>query len=106
METTGFWKAKGSRHGYKTQCRKIRNCRLRLTEAVYLLALRMYCSIAIVMDGASGTGAITSTFRLASITAWLVAAPKAAIRVLFCLNFGKFFNNEVIPEGLKNTNMS
>ena len=29
----------------------------------------------------------------------------AAMRVLFCLNFGKFLKSEVIPDGLKNQNI-
>src|SRR5690606_25363031 len=78
----------------------------RLRSHDYLLAFRMYCSSAIVIDGAAGTVAWMSSFKPASSTACAVVGPKAAIRVLFCLNFGKFLKREMMPEGLKNTSTS
>ena len=61
----------------------------------------MYLSKAIIILGLSGLGAIIFTFNLASIIALTVVAPHAAIRVLFCLNSGKFSNKERISAGLK-----
>ena len=66
----------------------------------------MYCSMAIVIEGALTEGASISTFKPASLTAFAVVFPKAAIRVLFCLKLGKFFNKDLIPEGLKKTKIS
>ena len=78
------------------------NCRIR----AYLLASLMYCSIAIVILGASFVGALMLSSSPASSTAFQVVEPNAAIRVLFCLKSGKFSNSDLIPEGLKNTNTS
>ena len=49
----------------------------------------MYCSIAIVIDGALAVGASISTFKPASTTAFRVVLPNAAIRVLFCSKIWK-----------------
>ena len=62
-----------------------------------LLAATMYCSNAIVMDGDFGFGACTSSRKPASSTAFAVVGPKQAIRVLFCLNFGKFLKKRPFP---------
>ena len=72
----------------------------------YLLFFLMYCSKAMVMEGAAGTGAWMSSFKPASSTACAVVGPKAAIRVVLCLNFGKFLNSDLIPDGEKKTNTS
>ena len=66
----------------------------------------MYFSIAIVIDGVSGVGALISILSLALSAAKTVALPYAAILVFFCSKSGKFFHNDSIPEGLKNTNTS
>ena len=66
----------------------------------------MYFSKAIVIDGVSGEGAVILHFNPAAVAAFTVEFPNTAIRVLFCLNSGKFLNNEYIPEGLKNTKIS
>jgi len=50
----------------------------------------MYLSKAIVIEGVSGLGAVISHFKPASVTAFTVELPKAAILVLFCLKLGKF----------------
>ena len=50
----------------------------------------MYCSIAIVIDGALAVGASISTFKPASVTAFKVVLPNAAIRVLFCSKLENF----------------
>ena len=71
-----------------------------------LFAATIYCSKAIVIEGALGVGASMSSFNPAFLIASAVVGPKQAIRVLFCLNFGKFLNKDLIPEGLKNTNTS
>ena len=47
-----------------------------------------------------------SSSNPASRTALAVVGPNAAIRVLFCLKFGKFVNSDVIPDGLKNAMQS
>src|SRR5690554_7968453 len=66
----------------------------------------MYCSIANDIEGTCGCGALMSNLRLLSTTAFAVVGPNAAIKVLFCLKSGKFFNNDSIPEGEKNTKTS
>jgi len=66
----------------------------------------MYFSKAIVMEGVSGDGAVMLHFNPAAVAALTVEFPNTAIRVLFCLNSGKFLNKESIPDGLKNTRMS
>jgi hypothetical protein len=63
---------------------------VRIKKFIYLFTSLTYCSIAIVMDGAAGVGAGISSIKPASSTALCVVAPKAAIRVLFCLKSGKF----------------
>ena len=65
-----------------------------------------YNSRAAVIDGASGVGASTSRRKPASFTALAVVGPKHPIFISSCLKFGKFFNREEIPEGLKNTSIS
>jgi len=71
-----------------------------------LFMFLMYCSRAMVIDGASGVGASMLSVNPASLTAWAVEVPKQAIFVSFCLKSGKFCNSDLIPEGLKNTRMS
>lgn len=66
------------------------HCVLITAQDYFLLACLMYSSSAIVIDGVPGFGAWMSRRNPASSTAFAVAGPKAAIRVLFCLNFGKF----------------
>ena len=56
----------------------------------FLFAAFIYLSKAMVMEGVSGEGASISHFKPASVTAFTVELPKAAILVLFCLNPGKF----------------
>jgi hypothetical protein len=60
-----------------------------------LLAAKIYCSKAIVIEGAFGFGEWISSLKPASFTAKAVVGPKHAIRVLFCLNFGKFLNKDL-----------
>lgn len=55
-----------------------------------LLAVAIYCSRAMVMDGAFGVGAWISTRNPLSSAALAVVAPKVAMRVSFCLKSGKF----------------
>src|SRR5665811_296026 len=66
----------------------------------------MYCSNAIVIEGARDEGASMSNRKPASRTACAVLGPKDAIRVSFCIKSGKFWYNDLIPEGLKNTKTS
>ena len=79
-----------------------------MNERSYLMpfAFFMYSSRAPVMDGALGKGASISRIKPASRTALAVVGPNTAMRVLFCLNSGKFTNKEFIPEGLKNARIS
>ena len=44
------------------------------------------------MDGVSGEGAVILHFNPAAVAAFTVEFPNTAIRVLFCLNSGKFLN--------------
>ena len=55
----------------------------------------MYFSRAIVIEGFSGVGAAMSTRNPLSLTALMVVFPNTAIRVLFCLKFGKIFKQTV-----------
>ena len=71
-----------------------------------MLADLIYFSSAIVIEGVSTEGAVILHFKPASVAALTVEFPKTAIRVLFCLNSGKFLNKESIPEGLKKTRIS
>ena len=71
-----------------------------------LFALAIYLSIAIVIEGASGVGAIISTRSPCSKASFCVELPNTAILVLFCLKSGKFLNNYFIPVGLKNAKIS
>ena len=58
--------------------------------------------MAIVIEGKLGFGASTSIRNPESSAASLaVALPKTAIRVLFCLNWGKLLYKDLIPEGEK-----
>ena len=66
----------------------------------------IYTSRAPVMEGAFGMGAWMSKTSPASLTASAVVGPNAAIRVLFCLNSGKFTRSELMPDGLKNAMIS
>ena len=59
-----------------------------------------------VIEGFSGDGATILQTKPASSTAFTVVLPKAAMRVFFCSNAGKFLYKESIPEGLKNTKIS
>ena len=72
--------------------------------------LLLYASInlsnAITMDGYCGLGAEILMVNLASFMAFDVVAPKDAMSVLFCLNFGKFSYSDRISAGLKKTMMS
>ena len=79
-----------------------------MNEASYLMpfAFFIYNSKAPVMEGALGKGASISSIKPASRTALAVVGPNTAMRVLFCLNSGKFTNNEFIPEGLKKARIS
>src|SRR5690606_16517225 len=61
----------------------------------------MYWSNAIVIEGASGVGAIISTRKPQSSASFLVVPPNTAIRVLSCTKSGKFLNSELIHVGLK-----
>lgn len=63
-------------------------------------------SRAVVIDGASGDGASTSRRKPASRIALAVVGPKHPIFISFCSKLGKFFINDAIPEGLKNTSIS
>ena len=65
-----------------------------------------YISNAAVIEGAFTEGASISRRNPASRTALAVVAPKQPILTSSCLNSGKFFNKESIPDGLKNNNMS
>jgi hypothetical protein len=56
-----------------------------------LLTSLIYFFNAIVIDGVSGEGALMSILKPASLAAFTVVFPKTAIRVLFCVNSGKFF---------------
>ena len=76
---------------------------LRLTMSA---AFFRYSSIAPVMLGASGIGASMSNLNPASLTAFAVVGPNAAMTVPFCLNLGKFLRRLSMPPGLKNTSMS
>src|SRR5690606_33199777 len=67
----------------------------------YLLTLIIYFSSAIVIDGASGVGAIISMRKPFYSVSFFVVLPNTAIRVSFCTKSGKFLNNELIPVGLK-----
>jgi hypothetical protein len=60
----------------------------------------MYFSKAIVIEGAFGDGAKISILKPLS-KLLLCGASKTAILVSFCLNSGKFLNNDLIPVGLK-----
>jgi len=75
-------------------------------EETFLLTSAIYFSKAIVIDGFSLEGASISTLKPASAAALTVEFPNTAIRVLFCLKFGKFSNKDLIPDGLKNTKIS
>ena len=66
----------------------------------------MYNSKAATIDGALECGACTSNRKSCFNTALTVVGPNAAIAVLFCLKSGKFTNKDLIPPGLKNTNIS
>jgi hypothetical protein len=66
----------------------------------------MYKSKALDIEGILGRGASISIFKPESRAALTVFFPKTAILVLFCLKSGKFLNNDSIPDGLKNTNIS
>jgi hypothetical protein len=59
----------------------------------------MYFSKAIVIEGAFGDGAKISILKPLSKASFVVL-PKT-ILVSFCLNSGKFLNNDLIPVGLK-----
>ena len=72
----------------------------------YLFIPLMYFSMAIVMEGVSLLGAITSTRKPASSAAFCVVFPKTAILISPCLKSLKFCCKERIPCGLKNTSMS
>ena len=60
----------------------------------------MYFSIAIVIEGTPGIGALISILSPAFSAACTVVGPNAAILVSFCSNFGKFLIKDCIPEGL------
>lgn len=60
----------------------------------------MYCSMAIVMDGAFGVGAAMSTLNLLSFAAFSVVGPKVAMHVVPCSKSGKFLNKLSMPLGL------
>src|SRR5690606_39707277 len=66
----------------------------------------MYLSKAMVIEGVSGVGAITSTLRFMSSASFLVVLPNTPIRVFPCSKSGKLWNKELIPVGLKNTKIS
>lgn len=57
-------------------------------------------SIAMVIDGMPGIGALMSILNPAFSAAFAVVGPKAAILVPFCLNLGKFLIKDWIPDGL------
>ena len=63
----------------------------------YLLLALINFSIAIVIEGVSFVGAITSTLNQASSAACLVETPKTAIFFSPCSNFGKFWKRDFIP---------
>ena len=60
-----------------------------MEKHLYLGLLFKYFSIAIVIEGTPGNGALMSILRPAFSAACTVVCPKAAIFVPFCLNFGK-----------------
>lgn len=62
--------------------------------------------MAMLIDGEVLVGALMLSVSPASLTALAVRGPKAAISVEFCSKLGKFLNKDLIPEGLKKTNMS
>jgi hypothetical protein len=59
-----------------------------LVVYLHLANFTMYCSRAIAIEGALGVGACTCNVRPASFTALAVVDPKAATRILSCLNLG------------------
>ena len=66
----------------------------------------MYCSMAMVIEGAPGAGAAMSRRSPASSTALQVVGPKAAISVPFWSKSGKFFCRLSMPPGLKKASRS
>src|SRR5690606_37942294 len=66
----------------------------------------MYWSNAMVIEGASGVGAIISTRKPQSSASFLVVPPKTPILVSPWTKSGKFLNNELLPVGLKKHNTS
>ena len=54
--------------------------------------------MAAVIEGASGVGASISRRKPASTAAFAVVGPKHPMRMSFCLNLGKFFNKDDIPD--------
>ena len=63
----------------------------------YLLLALMYFSIAIVIEGFSLVGAITSIFKPASSAVFYVVIPKTAIFLSPCSKFGKLWKRDLIP---------
>lgn len=60
----------------------------------------MNSSIAIVIEGHCGVGALISRRKPASSTAMAVAGPNAAITVVSWTKSGKFWNKDLIPDGV------
>ena len=63
----------------------------------YLLLALINFSIAIVIEGVSFVGAITSIFKPASSAAFWVVTPKTAIFLSHCWKLGKLWKRDLIP---------
>ena len=60
----------------------------------------MYCSMAMVIEGAFGVGAAMSTRNLFSVAAFSVVGPNVAMHVVPCSKSGKFLYKLSMPLGL------